>query len=156
MEVADARDQTASGIASRTETPLFNPTSYTVWPSVGSSNRTTAQTLALKGYLIINKTDGLFGQDGRTGIVGLGHSLWLSSQREHMPHVRLLIADGHDVVRRGVRTILEDNPNWKIVAEASDGQQAIEKANEFKPDVAILDFSAGHPIRGGCMTLKLC
>jgi len=64
-----------------------------------------------------------------------------------MPDVRLLIADDHDVVRRGVRTIIEENPNWKIVAEASDGQQAIEKANEFKPDVAILDFSM--PKRNG-------
>src|SRR5207302_4740829 len=58
-----------------------------------------------------------------------------------MPDVRLHIADDHDVVRRGVRAIREENPNEKIVAEASDGQQAIEKANEFKPDVAILDFS---------------
>ena len=64
-----------------------------------------------------------------------------------MSDVRLLIADDHDVLRRGVRTIIEENPNWKIVAEASDGQQAIEKANEFKPDVAILDFSM--PKRNG-------
>jgi DNA-binding NarL/FixJ family response regulator len=91
--------------------------------------------------VIINYTDGLFGQNGRIGIAVLDRSLSLSSQREHMSGLRLLIADDHDVVRRGVRTIVEDNPNWKIVAEASDGQQAIEKANEFKPDVAILDFS---------------
>ena len=58
-----------------------------------------------------------------------------------MSDVRLLIADDHDVLRRGVRTIIEENPNWKIVAEARDGQEAIERANEFKPDVAILDFS---------------
>ena len=58
-----------------------------------------------------------------------------------MSDVRLLVADDHDVLRRGVRAILEENPNWKIVAEARDGQEAIERANEFKPDVAILDFS---------------
>jgi len=55
--------------------------------------------------------------------------------------VRVLVADDHDVLRRGVRAILEGNPNWKVVAEARDGQEAIEKANEFKADVAILDFS---------------
>src|SRR5438309_3101475 len=58
-----------------------------------------------------------------------------------MPGVRLLVADDHDVLRRGVRVILEDNPNWTVVAEARDGQEAIEKANELKPDIAILDFS---------------
>ena len=58
-----------------------------------------------------------------------------------MYSVRVLVADDHDVLRRGVRTIIEENPNWKIVAEARDGQEAIERANEFKPDVAILDFS---------------
>ena len=55
--------------------------------------------------------------------------------------VRFLVADDHDVLRRGVRVILEDNPDWKVVAEARDGREAIEKANEFKPDIAILDFS---------------
>ncbi|PYU19415.1 MAG: DNA-binding response regulator [Acidobacteria bacterium] len=64
-----------------------------------------------------------------------------------MSDVRLLVADDHDVLRRGVRAILEENPNWKIVAEARDGQEAIERANEFKPDVAILDFSM--PKRNG-------
>jgi DNA-binding NarL/FixJ family response regulator len=58
-----------------------------------------------------------------------------------MPSVRLLVAAGHEVLRIGVRAILANNPDWIVVAEASDGQQAIEKAKEFKPDIAILDFS---------------
>lgn len=58
-----------------------------------------------------------------------------------MTGLRILVADDHDVLRRGVRVTLEDNPNWKVVAEASDGEEAVEKAKAFEPDLAILDFS---------------
>src|SRR4051794_5661275 len=54
---------------------------------------------------------------------------------------RILIADDHDVVRAGVRTILESQPGWDVVAEASDGKEAIDKALATRPDVAVLDFS---------------
>ena len=54
---------------------------------------------------------------------------------------RILIADDHAVVRSGVRRILEDHPNWSVVAEAADGKEAITKAIATKPDVAILDHS---------------
>jgi DNA-binding NarL/FixJ family response regulator len=52
-----------------------------------------------------------------------------------MPSVRLLVAAGHEVLRIGVRAILENNPGWTVVAEASDSQQAIEKAKKFRPDI---------------------
>jgi len=55
--------------------------------------------------------------------------------------VRFVIADDHDVLRHGVRVLLETNPNWKVVAEARDGQEALEKVRAFKPDIAILDLS---------------
>jgi DNA-binding NarL/FixJ family response regulator len=55
--------------------------------------------------------------------------------------VRLLIADDHDVVRSGLRSILEDRPGWSVVAEAADGKQAILKSITEKPDIAILDYS---------------
>jgi DNA-binding NarL/FixJ family response regulator len=58
-----------------------------------------------------------------------------------MPSVRLLVASGHEILRIGVRAILANSPDWTVVAEASDGQQAIERAEEFRPDIAILDFS---------------
>jgi DNA-binding NarL/FixJ family response regulator len=58
-----------------------------------------------------------------------------------MPSIHLLVAAGHEVLRIGVRVLLENNPGWEVVAEARDGQQAIEKAKEFRPDIAILDFS---------------
>src|SRR4029450_10692769 len=54
---------------------------------------------------------------------------------------RILIADDHDVVRSGLRSILEARPAWKIVAEAADGKEAIRKALETKPDVAVIDYS---------------
>ena len=55
--------------------------------------------------------------------------------------IRILIADDHAVVRTGVRRILEDHPNWSVVAEAADGKEAITKTIATKPDVAIVDHS---------------
>ena len=60
---------------------------------------------------------------------------------------RILIADDHDVVRRGLRAILESRPGWTVVAEASDGKQAIDQALQTKPDVAIIDY--GLPLLNG-------
>ena len=55
--------------------------------------------------------------------------------------VRLLIADDHDVVRAGLRRILEARADWSVVAEAADGRKAISQAIAQKPDVAIVDYS---------------
>ena len=55
--------------------------------------------------------------------------------------LRLLLADDHEVVRRGLRSLLEAQPGWIVAAEAADGRVAVEKAQEIKPDVAILDIS---------------
>jgi DNA-binding NarL/FixJ family response regulator len=58
-----------------------------------------------------------------------------------MGNLRLLVADDHDVVRKGVRTLLEEQPGWEVVAEAADGREAVEKAKLVQPDVTILDLS---------------
>jgi DNA-binding NarL/FixJ family response regulator len=58
-----------------------------------------------------------------------------------MGNLRLLVADDHDVVRKGVRTLLEQQPGWKVVAEAGDGREAVEKAKFVHPDVTILDLN---------------
>ena len=58
-----------------------------------------------------------------------------------MGNLRLLIADDHDVVRMGVRMLLEEQPGWEVVGEASDGRAAVEKAKLVQPDVAILDLN---------------
>jgi DNA-binding NarL/FixJ family response regulator len=60
---------------------------------------------------------------------------------------RILIADDHDVVRSGLRSILEMHPGWEVVAEASDGKEAISRAVETKPDVAIIDYAL--PVMNG-------
>src|SRR5688572_9820859 len=64
-----------------------------------------------------------------------------SSMLGDLGMTRILIADDHDVVRKGLRHMLEDQPRWSVVAEAADGQDAIAKALASKPDVAILDYS---------------
>ena len=54
---------------------------------------------------------------------------------------RILIADDHEVVRSGLRSILEAHDGWEVVGEAADGKEAVNKALETKPDVAIVDYS---------------
>ena len=58
-----------------------------------------------------------------------------------MESLRLLVADDHEIVRKGLRSILEAQPGWQVTAEASDGREAVEKAKELKPDVTVLDIS---------------
>jgi two-component system response regulator NreC len=55
--------------------------------------------------------------------------------------VRILLADDHTVVRQGLRRVLEEQADWHVVAEASDGREAIRQAQEHKPDIAILDVA---------------
>ena len=55
--------------------------------------------------------------------------------------VRILLADDHDVVRSGLRHIIAAQPNWQVVAEAGDGKEAVQKALDTKPDVAVIDYS---------------
>ena len=54
---------------------------------------------------------------------------------------KILITDDHDLIRRGLRTLVETRPNLKVVAEAATGLEAIEAARETNPDIAILDYS---------------
>ncbi|HYV74397.1 MAG TPA: response regulator transcription factor [Candidatus Binatia bacterium] len=55
--------------------------------------------------------------------------------------VRILIVGDHDVVRSGLRHVIESQPNWQVVAEAADGKEAVQKALETKPDVGVIDYS---------------
>jgi DNA-binding NarL/FixJ family response regulator len=55
--------------------------------------------------------------------------------------VSILIADDHAVVRRGLRALLETQPTWKVVGDASNGRDAVEKAEKLLPDVAIIDIA---------------
>jgi DNA-binding NarL/FixJ family response regulator len=55
--------------------------------------------------------------------------------------MRILLADDHEAVRKGLRVLLESRLEWKICGEAEDGQDAVEKTRELKLDVVILDIS---------------
>jgi DNA-binding NarL/FixJ family response regulator len=55
--------------------------------------------------------------------------------------ITILIADDHDVVRRGLKMLLETRPSWRVVAEARDGKSAVNDAFRMKPDVAIMDYA---------------
>ena len=69
-----------------------------------------------------------------------------------MSHLRILLADDHTVVRQGLRKILEERPDWEVVAEAGDGRDAVRKAEEIKPDIAIVDI--GMPLLNGVETTR--
>ena len=54
--------------------------------------------------------------------------------------LRILIADDHEVARKGIRSILEGHPGWEVCSEASDGREAVELASQSTPDVLLLDI----------------
>ncbi len=56
-----------------------------------------------------------------------------------MPTLRILVADDHEIVRRGLRSLLETRPGWEVCGEAADGWEAVSKAAELHPDVVALD-----------------
>jgi DNA-binding NarL/FixJ family response regulator len=58
-----------------------------------------------------------------------------------MKKIRILIADDHSVVRSGIRTVLQSSPDFSVVAEAEDGEQAVELAAKHKPEVVVMDIS---------------
>lgn len=64
-----------------------------------------------------------------------------------MPPLRILVADDHQVVRTGLRALLESKTGWQVCAEAANGREAVEKASAFRPEVAVLDI--GMPLLNG-------
>jgi DNA-binding NarL/FixJ family response regulator len=57
-----------------------------------------------------------------------------------MSNFRILIADDHEIVRQGIRAIIESHPGWEVCAEAVDGQQTVQKVAECNPDLVALDI----------------
>ncbi|MGA8075052.1 MAG: response regulator transcription factor [Candidatus Acidiferrales bacterium] len=58
-----------------------------------------------------------------------------------MEAMRVLVADDHEVVRRGLCSLIEGQPGWKVAAEAADGREAVEKTRALKPDLTVMDIS---------------
>lgn len=72
----------------------------------------------------------------------------LSSESGHseaalyaMESIRILVADDHDIVRRGLHPLLESEEGWTVCGEAVDGRQAVEMSGRLKPDVVVLDIA---------------
>ena len=64
-----------------------------------------------------------------------------------MSTLRLLVADDHEIVRKGLCALLQEQPGWEVAAEAKDGREAVEKVKQFKPDVSVIDI--GMPVLNG-------
>jgi len=64
-----------------------------------------------------------------------------------MKPIKVMLVDDHRLVRAGFKALLEDDPEIEIVGEASNGKEAIEKAEQLRPDVILMDISM--PVMGG-------
>ncbi|HKS66362.1 MAG TPA: response regulator transcription factor [Candidatus Acidoferrales bacterium] len=58
-----------------------------------------------------------------------------------MTPVRILLADDHDLIRRGVKALLESHADWEVCGEASTGWEAVRKAAQLRPNIAIVDIT---------------
>jgi DNA-binding NarL/FixJ family response regulator len=56
-------------------------------------------------------------------------------------NLRIMIADDHEIIRRGLKALLSARPGWVICAEAATGREAISKAEEHRPDIVVMDIS---------------
>jgi two-component system, NarL family, response regulator len=63
-----------------------------------------------------------------------------TSHTQHPTTIRVLIADDHPIVRQGLATIINRVPEMTVIAQAEDGQQAIDRFREFQPDVTLMDL----------------
>jgi DNA-binding NarL/FixJ family response regulator len=64
-----------------------------------------------------------------------------------MGELKLLLGDDHTLMRQGLRKILEENPGWRVIAEAGNGRDAVRDMLALEPDVAVLDI--GMPLLNG-------
>jgi DNA-binding NarL/FixJ family response regulator len=58
-----------------------------------------------------------------------------------MKPLRILVADDHDLMRRGIKTLLQTHAGWEICGEAQTGREAVSRTEELKPDIVVLDIS---------------
>ncbi|HEX3352660.1 MAG TPA: response regulator transcription factor [Terriglobales bacterium] len=58
-----------------------------------------------------------------------------------MPLVEILVVDDHEVVRRAICSLLSSDPVLNVICQTADGEQAVQKAEEFQPDLVLMDIS---------------
>jgi DNA-binding NarL/FixJ family response regulator len=68
------------------------------------------------------------------------------------PSIRIIVADDHPVLRKGLREVIEEDPSLEVVAEAGDGDTTLDKIETMRPDVVVLDIDM--PSRDGLDVLK--
>src|SRR6266852_8107281 len=69
-----------------------------------------------------------------------------------MPMAKILLADDHQLIRKGLRAIIERNKDWLICGEAENGQEALERTVELRPDLIILDVTM--PVLNGLQVAR--
>lgn len=69
-----------------------------------------------------------------------------------MSRLSILLADDHTILRQGLRKLLEEQPEWKVVAEAGDGREAVRHAEQHQPDIAVVDVAM--PLLNGIETTR--
>lgn len=58
-----------------------------------------------------------------------------------MAAIRIVIVDDHEIARRGIRSVLSGNPDLQVIAEMTDGEEAVQRVRELLPDIILLDIS---------------
>ena len=71
----------------------------------------------------------------------LTRRLWIVSEPLSVPRVRVLLADDHATVRYGLKLLIDAEPDMTVIAEAGDGDEAVRKTLQTKPDVVVMDIS---------------
>jgi|HubBroStandDraft_4_1064222.scaffolds.fasta_scaffold224830_1 DNA-binding NarL/FixJ family response regulator len=90
------------------------------------------------------------GREFVTDSADTGPIVWHRATKS--PRIRILVVDDHEVVRRQLCRLLKAQPDMEVISEASDGKGAIHRADEFQPDVILLDI--GLPGLDGFTTAR--
>ena len=72
-----------------------------------------------------------------------------------MKSLRILLADDHELVRQGLRSLIEGQPGWRVCGEATTGREAIAKTRELRPDIVVMDFTMPE-LNGMEATRQIC
>jgi NarL family two-component system response regulator LiaR len=81
------------------------------------------------------------GKGGARNVKAVGWACYNARVGELMKKIRIVLADDHALVREGIRDLIQQERDMEVVAEAADGQEAVQLANTLKPDIVLLDIA---------------